>query len=166
MLSEVVIKMEITCLGVVHIDEEIICIVSGVPRPPEIESCRKRDNKGGVMTEIPVGSGLFKLGRKLYVHIITDENKVDWAKGKSNSILEKSRAEAQRIGEVKEFNGENPSSSSIVDAMVNRLWLYDGKIYQLRKNYYDKERVRLLILDYLGKEEAKFKVLEKKFKKK
>ena len=49
---------------------------------------------------------------------------------------------------------------------MNRLWLYDGKLYQLTRNDYNQKQIHLLILDFLDKEKRKFQNLEKKFKNK
>ena len=155
--------MEIRCLGKVRIDE--VRIIKFTPAYGDAESREPKGDMDG--KEMMVGGGVFESGGNYYVPI-TGANKAERSKGANEielaleNALERSREEPQIIGQVK----ESDYGSSNIDAMINRLWLYDGKIYQLRRNDYNKEQVRLLILDYLGKEEAKFKTLEKKFEKK
>ena len=135
--------MEIRCLGKGRIDKTIIYRLIPVYR--DDESTEPKDNKG--IKEIRVGGGFFELGGNYYVPI-TGANEAERSKGANEielaleNALERSRDEPQIIGQVKEPD----CGSSNIDAMINRLWLYDGKIYQLRRNDYNKEQVRLLIL--------------------
>lgn len=106
----------------------------------------------------------FQLGKKVYIPL-TGEGKIDQSANRCKVILERSRKEPQPVGEVVESRTAS-TDLSVSSAMMNRLWLYDGKLYQSTRNDYSQEQVHLLILDFLDKEKKKFKDLEEKFKRK
>jgi len=106
----------------------------------------------------------FQLGKNVYVPV-TGEGKIDQSENRCKITLERSTEKPQPVGEVVKFRTAS-TDLSISSAMLNRLWLYDGKLYQSSRNDYSQEQVHLLILDFLDKEEKKFKDLEEKFKKK
>ena len=110
------------------------------------------------------GIDYFKLGENYYVPI-KGENEVDESKSRCDTALKQSNEKPRRIAKVKKFKGWS-SDLSIDYTMINCIWLYDGKIYQLYRNDYDYKQVHLLILDYIDKEKRKFEKLEQKFKKK
>ena len=105
----------------------------------------------------------FQLGKKVYVPL-TGEGKIDQSENRCKITLECSKEKPQPVGEVVEFRTAS-TDLSISSAMVNRLWLYDSKLYQSTRNDYSQEQIHLLILDFLDKEEKKFKNLEENFKK-
>lgn len=106
----------------------------------------------------------FQLCEKRYVPL-THEGEVDQSENRCEITLERSKEKPQQVGEVVKFRTAY-TDLSISSAMMNRLWLYDSKLYQSSRNDYSQEQVHLLILDLLDKEKRKFKDLEEKFKKK
>lgn len=106
----------------------------------------------------------FQLCEKCYVPL-THEGEVDQSENRCEITLERSKEKPQQVGEVVKFRTAS-TDLSINSAMLNRLWLYDCKLYQSSRNDYSQEQVHLLILDFLDKEKRKFKDLEEKFKKK
>ena len=110
------------------------------------------------------GMEYFQLGKKVYVPL-AGEGKIDQSENRRKIALERSKEKPQPVGEVVELRTAS-TDLSISSAMVNRLWLYDSKLYQSTRNDYSQEQVHLLILDFLDKEKKKFKDLEEKFKKK
>ena len=104
----------------------------------------------------------FQLGKKPYVPL-TGEGKIDQSENRCKVTLERSRKEPQPVAEVVEARTAS-TDLVISSAMMNRLWLYDSKLYQSTRNDYSQEQVHLLILDFLDKEEKKFKELRERFK--
>ncbi len=102
--------------------------------------------------------------KKPYVPL-THEGEVDQSENRCEITLERSKEKPQQVGEVAKLRTAS-TALSISFEMMNRLWLYDGKLYQSTRNDYSQEQVHLLILDLLDKEKTKFKDLEEKFKKK
>lgn len=146
--------MEVKCLGEVIIEPaslaELIMALRGVADE------EGKDKLTSAMT-------YFRLGEKQYVPL-TDDGKIDHSENRCKTSLERSRGKPQPVGEVAEFRHFR-ADLSIKSSMVNRLWLYDGKIYQSNRNDYNQEQVHLLILDFLDREKKRFKDLEQKFKK-
>ena len=104
----------------------------------------------------------FKLGKKHYVPI-TDKGEIDQSENRSKIAFERSKKEPQPVGKVAGFR--TATTDLLLDSeMDNRLWLYDGKLYQATRNDYSRKQIHLLILDFIDKERKKFQTLEKKFK--
>jgi len=105
-----------------------------------------------------------KLEKMRYIPI-TEKGEVDQSENRCTVLLERSKKEPQLVGEISEFKTASTDLSINFD-MMNRLWVYDGKLYQSTRNDYNQKQIHLLILDFLDKEERKFKNLERKFKNK
>jgi len=73
-----------------------------------------------------------------------------------------SKKEPQSLVETK----SKVSNEGINERTFMRLWLYEGKIYEVDRNDYDKQQVKLLILDFLDKERRKFQELKQKYESK
>ena len=105
----------------------------------------------------------FQLGGKRYVPL-TDEGVVDQSENRCKTTLERSKRQPQLVGEVVRTRTAS-ADLSISPASVGQLWLYDGKLYKSSRNDYGQDRIRLLILDFLDKEERRFKDLEARLNK-
>lgn len=148
--------MEIRCLGEVKSEparyEELIIELKELANNE-----KQREKLSSILTYL-------HLGEKRYVPL-TDNGEIDHSENRCRDALERSKETPQLVGEVVESRTAS-MDLSISPAMMNRLWLYDGKLYQSTRNDYNQEQVHLLILDFLDKEKRKFKELEEKFKKK
>ena len=147
--------MGIKCLGAITIEPPGFTDLVLVLRDVNDEEEQKR---------IISTMGYFKLGKKPYVPL-TREGEVDQSENRCEITLERSKEKPQQVGEVAKLRTAS-TALSISSEMMNRLWLYDGKLYQSSRNDYSQEQVHLLILDLLDKEKTKFKELEEKFKRK
>ena len=108
--------------------------------------------------------GILKV-RKKAIYTYTEEGEIDQSENRCGILLERSKKEPQPVGEIL-GNLLVTIDLSINRDMVNRLWVYDGKLYESTRNDYDQKQIRLLILEFLDTEKRKFKNLEKKFKSK
>jgi len=147
--------MGIKCLGAITIEPPGFTDLVLVLRDVNDEEEQKR---------IISTMGYFKLGKKRYFPL-THEGEVDQSENRCEITLERSKEKPQQVGEVAKLRTAS-TALSISSEMMNRLWLYDGKLYQSTRNDYSQEQVHLLILDFLDKEEKKFKELKEKFKRK
>ena len=105
-----------------------------------------------------------KLEKKRYIPM-TEKGEIDQSENRCEILLEHSKKEPQPVGEILGHMLVSTDTSVNLD-MMNRLWVYDGKLYQATRNDYNQKQIRLLILDFLDKERRKFRNLEKKFKNK
>ena len=149
--------MEISCLGKVDIADPLDA--GTVTRLFELLRSGMNQNEA---TEELTGIDYLKLGENYYVPV-KGENGVDTSKKRCETVLKKSRKEPQQITKVKNFKDAS-SDLSIDYTMINCIWLYDGRIYQLYRNDYDYKQIHLLILDYIDKEKNKFEKLNREFK--
>ena len=79
----------------------------------------------------------FELGKKRYVPL-THEGKVDNSENRCEVTLECSKEKPRPVGEVvKSITASK--DLSISSAMMNRLWLYDSKLYESTRNDYSQE---------------------------
>jgi hypothetical protein len=98
-----------------------------------------------------------RLGNKHYAPM-TDKGEVDNSENRCKVLIEQSKTEPLPVLEIGE--------SVIQSEMENRLWVFDGKLYQSSRNDYSQKQIYLLILDLIDKEKKKFQSLEEKFQKK
>ena len=147
--------MGVKCLGVVVIEPagftDMVMIMNEIS---DKEEQRKRI----------AASEYLKLEKKRYIPI-TEKGEVDQSENRCKILLERSIKEPQLVGDVSELKTAS-TNLSINSDMMNRLWVYDGKLYQSTRNDYNQKQIHLLILDFLDKEKKKFQDLEKKFKNK
>lgn len=147
--------MGIKCLGVVTIETatwtDILVIMNEI-------ADREEQIKRAAAIEY------LKLEEKRYIPI-TEKGEVDQSENRCKILLEHSKKETQLVGEISQFKTASTDLSINFD-MMNRLWVYDGKLYQSTRNDYNQKQIHLLILDFLDKEKRKFQNLEKKFKNK
>jgi len=104
----------------------------------------------------------FRLGEKRYVSM-TDKGEVDRSQNILEITLKRSREKPQPIGEILETK-YTYQNLSIKEPMLNRLWLYDSRLYQVDRNDLSQEQIHLLIFDFLEKQNRKFEDLERKYK--
>jgi hypothetical protein len=147
--------MGIRCLGVVAIEpatwNDILMIMDET-------ADREEQIKRAAAIEY------LKLEKKRYIPI-TEKGEVDQSENRCKILLGHSKKEPQLVGEISEFKTASTDLSINFD-MMNRLWVYDGKLYQSARNDYNQKQIHLLILDFLDKEKRKFQNLKKKFKNK
>ena len=136
--------MGVKCLGAVTIEPagwtDIVIIMREIT---DVEEQKKRIS----------ATEYLKLGKKRYVPV-TDKGEIDNSENRCKVLLERSKKEPLPVLEA----GESVTASD----MVNRLWVFDGKLYKSTRNDYTQKQIHLLILDFLGKEKNKFKSLEEK----
>ena len=134
--------MEVRCLGQITIQPanllELMIELKELANDKE-----EREKLSSILT-------YFQLGEKRYVPL-TDKGEIDNSENRCKAAIQRSTEKPQAVGEVVE-----PRTAyrdlSINSAMMNRLWLYDGKLYQSTRNDYNQEQIHLLILDFLDKE--------------
>ncbi len=111
---------------------------------------------------IPLKRGSpFELHGKEYYPLKGIKGKPEMDERLNNCVnaLRRSRKEPQLIGEIKSVG----QTEEVNHSTLLRLWLYDGKIYEVDRNDYDKKQVKLLILNFLDRERKKFQKLERKY---
>jgi len=113
--------------------------------------------------DIPIPAYL-QLGTKRYVPL-TEGNEIAQSPNMCEVALEDAKEKPRRVGELT----TSPSllvKPAVNPSLTNRLWLYDGKLYQTLRNDYTQQQVRLLILNLIEREKGKFQQLERRFKRK
>jgi hypothetical protein len=157
------IEMGVKCLGQVKVEPAnlamLIAELKRLKDEAEPESIIGDKDEAERVVSIMKYLGLDK---KRYVPL-NAKGETDNSENRCESALERARKKPQKVGEVVEHTAGAPPSLN--NAMVNRLWLYDGKLYQTTRNDYSEEQVHLLILDFLDREEKKFNTLTRRFKK-
>ena len=150
--------MGIRCLGAVSIESDKFA--EWVAE----ELCKANQEENPSKPALP--TMYLKLGTKRYVPIM-DNHEIDNSKDACENALERSRQKPQPVGEVDKGLSSYASDlyvKCVKETMLNRLWLYHGKIYELDRNDFNQEKVHLLILEFLDKEEKKFETLRRVFK--
>lgn len=139
--------MAIKCLGRISIDPGNKLVFRSV-----------ENNAISSTISIP---GKLELGGKTYLPL-TDNNELNH-KANFDDILSLSAKTPQRIGEVGTLEASE-KGQDLNKSLINRLWLYDSKLYISDRNDYDKNQMHLLILDYLDRQKSKFDKLNQKYK--
>ncbi len=120
------------------------------------------EDKGSNMDESEEIRAYFALGKDSYVPL-SEKNEVKDSEKRCESTYEQSKKKPQAVGKVDKSAAVYPNVS-ISSEMLNRVWLYNGKIYAENRNDYGEEQIHLLILDCVDKEKSKFDKLKDKFK--
>jgi len=144
--------MSVKCLGKPTIPKEIR-IRTWVPRPNYGEQNSKEKTE-----HIIFSPRYLELRGKQYSPI-TGKGEIDKSKNSCVNAIRRSKKEPQLAGEIKTVGG----GEKVNDSTFLRLWLYDGKIYEVDRNDYDRKQVKHLILDFLEREKRKFQKLERKY---
>jgi hypothetical protein len=138
--------MSVKCLGKPRIPQDIT-IVFSLERP------------GGQNPEKKTGSTIktekcLELDGNRYLPL-KGANERDKIEQNCVNAIKRSKKEPQPLVET--------TSKARNERTFMRLWLYEGKIYEVDRNDYDKQQVKLLILEFLDKEKKKFQGLEQKY---
>lgn len=138
--------MLVKCLGKPRIPQDMTIDFS-IPRPGE----QKPEKKTGstIKTE-----KCLELDGRRYLPLKGASEKDKIEKNCVNAIR-RSEKEPQPLVET--------SSKARNERTFMRLWLYEGKIYEVDRNDYDKQQLKLLILEFLDKEKRRFQDLEQKY---
>ena len=118
----------------------------------------------GITTDINKISSYYKLGKDNYLPL-SDNNDVITTNEDLERLNKESKKKPIKLGKVKEhfIVGRKPTIS---DDMLNKLWMYDSRIYEENRNDYNEEQVTLLIYQCIDKEKRTFDNLRKKYGKK
>jgi len=142
--------MSVKCLGKPTIPRDLR-IISHIPEPGE-------QNFRGEREYVISPKKYLELQGKRYLPL-KGQGEINNSENACVNATRRSKRESQLVGEIKSIGGiEKVNESTLL-----RLWLYDGKIYELDRNDYDKQQVKLLILDFLDKEKGKFQKLKQKY---
>jgi hypothetical protein len=156
--------MSIKCLGKPTMPEDLyIHIITAVPPYNENPRLIKPENKAieepKEKTEVIIPGGRhLELCGKCYLPL-KGKGEINKSENSCINAIRQSKKEPQLVCEIKHKGG----IEKVDDLTFQRLWLYDGKIYEANRNDYDKKQAKLLILDLLDKEKNKFQKLKHKY---
>lgn len=113
------------------------------------------------ITDINKISAYYKLGKDNYLPL-SDNNAVITANEDLERLYKESKKKPIKVGNVTEhfMVGRKPTVS---DAMLNKLWMYDGKLYTDSMNDWSEKAVFCLIKEVIDKRKRRINKLSKQF---